>query len=446
AFNQLLRFLDLAPRRIVATLLASVPRALFGEFRPQDAGILIVGITGVFKSELQALILGFFGAGFNRLTIPLNFGSTVNFNEAMAFRLKNVVAGYDDYTDEGGSGQVDRSQAQLARFSRAIGNSAGRGRTDTKGNPIEAPSPRCLAIMSAETSGRELSAMARLLTVIMNRGDVDTGVLSELQQARDDGALACLTSAAIQYIAGHWDEVRDLFLETHRKYQERYRTMHMGHARIPEMVASFTAAAIVWVEVFHQMGICSELERERLVRYFELGILETGQAQADTLHDADPIDNLLDLVRSAVSSGRAHLSDRETGGEPLGAMRYGWRPRLLRGPSLIRQDEYAAEPRGDRIGWVDPESGSVYLEPVTTLRVASEVGRAINIHVNMTQRGLGSRLADRSLLRTTDPGRSTARIVAGSSRVRVFHLRLEDVFPEGEHVSGEMLPLRGEVA
>lgn len=444
-FNSWTRLFTLAPRHIMATLLASVPRAILGEFRLQDAAIFSIGPTGSYKSELQALVLGHFGSGFNRLAIPLNLASTANFLEIMLNMAKDVVAVVDDHVEEGGRGNADHAQEVVARILRSVGNAGGRGRANPDGTVREAPFPRGVVEISGEDTPRTHSAVARATVAQHRRHDVDLGVLTDMQEARDAGVFAAITAAFVQFVAAHWDATRERFLAEIKHYQARYRGAAMGHPRATEAIASLTAAASVWLDAFVEMDVCTEPERERLLKLFETGLLEAGTAQADALRESDPIDTFVDLLRSAVSSGRAHLADRETNGEPMMAMRYGWRPRVVR-PRGALEEVAGCEAKGDRIGWIDRDTGSVFLDPSAAYAAVSDVGSRINRRIHLTERALGVRLQERGLLKSADPGRYTTRVMVAGSRHRVHHLPLLTLFPETDQTDGQLVQMHEGVA
>ena len=56
-----------------------------------DFSTFLYGPTGVFKTELSALIEQHFGAGFDSRHLPANFTSTANASESLAFAAKDAI-------------------------------------------------------------------------------------------------------------------------------------------------------------------------------------------------------------------------------------------------------------------------------------------------------------------------------------------------------------------
>ncbi|MEJ7839463.1 MAG: hypothetical protein WKF81_11645, partial [Thermomicrobiales bacterium] len=71
-----IKVLEVAPLRIAAPLVAAVPAAILGPMVKVDFSMNLHGLTGARKTELAALIQGFFGAEFNGRNFGLSATST----------------------------------------------------------------------------------------------------------------------------------------------------------------------------------------------------------------------------------------------------------------------------------------------------------------------------------------------------------------------------------
>ena len=120
-----LSLLDLGPLRLTAMLLSTVARA---PLAPADFAVYFAGPSGVFKSEIAALVQQHWGAGLDARHLPGSWTSTGNSLEALAFAAKDAVLVVDDFAPGGAAQDVQRLHRDAARLLRAQGNSAGRQR------------------------------------------------------------------------------------------------------------------------------------------------------------------------------------------------------------------------------------------------------------------------------------------------------------------------------
>jgi hypothetical protein len=126
-----LRRLDLAPDAI------SVP-AFIASFRAAmslcDFTLHLAGATGVFKSELAALINQHFGPGINSRQLPGSWHATDNALEGLAFTLKDAVFVIDDFAPSGPPHEIQRWHQKADRIIRHQGNSNSRQRMRADGS------------------------------------------------------------------------------------------------------------------------------------------------------------------------------------------------------------------------------------------------------------------------------------------------------------------------
>lgn len=129
------------------------------------------------------------------------------------------------------------------------------------------------------------------------------------------------------------------------------------------------------------------------------------------------------MLRSAISSGRAHIASTYGEKPEVNAVALGWRK---------TDSEYDGwRPQGDRIGWVDGDD--LYLESVASYRVAqsqAQGGEALAI----SERTLRKRLKEKGYLISTDEKRQTLtvrRTIEGVNR-NVLRVRLSSLFCEKE--------------
>ena len=158
AARAVLRLLDLAPDRIMFSLVAAAFRAPLGDC---DFSLHLTGPSGVFKSELAALSQQHFGAALDARHLPGNWSSTGNALEGIAFAAKDALLVVDDFAPTGSQGDVQRLHREADRVFRSQGNNAGRGRMNRDGSLRPVKPPRGLILSTGEDVPRGQSLRAR---------------------------------------------------------------------------------------------------------------------------------------------------------------------------------------------------------------------------------------------------------------------------------------------
>ncbi len=110
-----LRLLRLAPMEIMLPLFASIWRSVLA---PSDFTIHLAGPTGVFKSEVAALIQQHFGREFDSRHLPTGWHSTDNAIEGLLFCAKDAIVVVDDFAPCGSQYDVARYHQRRSRNSR----------------------------------------------------------------------------------------------------------------------------------------------------------------------------------------------------------------------------------------------------------------------------------------------------------------------------------------
>jgi hypothetical protein len=151
---------------------------------------------------------------------------------------------------------------------------------------------------------------------------------------------------------------------------------------------------------------------------------EAAALQAEHLEAADPVPRFLDLLRSAIVAGRAHVVSAG-GGEPPSLDRWGWREKTT-GVGETEWTEWQRQ--GEQIGWVEGED--LYLDPDTAFGIAQRM--SAHDGVSVSSRTLWKRFKEAGILATTDEKRqrNTIRVTLQSSRREVLHLRSTTLLPE----------------
>jgi hypothetical protein len=411
-----LRLVELGPSSVSFPLLAATYRPAFGG---ADFALHLAGETGSFKSELAALHQQHFGATMNRLHLPGSWSSTGNALEMSAFHAKDALFVIDDFAPQGSSADVARLHAAAERVFRAAGNHAGRSRLDSSAKLRTPKPPRALILSTGEDTPRGQSIRARILILELPKGSIDTSKLTACQNDAQLGLYCEAMGGFLRWMAGRYEEVRAAF--TLRVSHFRSLALrNAAHARTPDIVANLQGAFESFLDFTVESGAIDKTQRGCLANRCWDAVCDASAAQAKHQTATEPTARFLALLRSLLTSGRAHLDARAGGAPDRSPESCGWRC----------DESNSCVPLGDCIGWVDEDD--VYLEPPTAYRLVRLAARDSGEDLAVSEQTLRKRLHEKNLLASVDPSRQTLtirRTIAGSSRDVLHFLRIT-ILPE----------------
>lgn len=405
----------LGPASIVLPLLAGLYRAVLGS---SDFGLHLAGPTGVFKSELAALVQQHFGPGLDARHFPGSWSSTGNALEATAFAAKDAILVVDDFAPNGTTSDVQRFHREADRLLRAQGNNLGRQRMRADGSLRAAKPPRGLILSTGEDVPRGQSLRARLLIIEISQDEIRQPELTKCQKFASEGLYAEAMAGFIQWLAPRYDAVRTGLQAEVAQLRDRVMG-HGQHSRTPGIVADLAIGLKYLLAFAVDIGALTSDEAESFKRRAWDGLLAAAQAQAAHQEVSEPTRHFLRLLFATLASGRAHAAS------PIGECpsespeSWGWRG-AYRGTGSDLQQTWT--PLGHRIGWIDGDD--LFLEPEAAFaevqRLATEQGDGFAI----ASRTLHKRLREKGYLRSTDVTRKTLTIrrTLEGQRREVLHL------------------------
>jgi len=376
----------------------------------------LVGPTGVFKSQLAALAQQHFGAGFTHDKLPANWSSTANALEGLAFTTKDALLVADDFAPRGSQLDVQRYHQTADRLFRAQGNHAGRARMTTDANLRVSKAPRGVTLATGEDVPDGHSVRARMLLLEMTRDSIASDGLTAAQDVAAAGLLAQAMAGFVAWLAGRHDAVGAEARKLGNEYRDAAAS-NDGHRRTAEIVAQLTLGWEFFARYAVEVGVVSQDEADKRLQLVRKTLREAATAQIAHHAAAEPATQFLELLRTALTTGHAHVASRE-GKAPRGgyAQALGWRP------YECGEGEYRFEPKGQRIGWVDGDE--LLLDPGAAYKAAQEIARASGKTLPINEKTLHKRLNEKLILKTTDlqRGTLTVRTTAEGSRRPVLHL------------------------
>jgi hypothetical protein len=148
----------------------------------------------------------------------------------------------------------------------------------------------------------------------------------------------------------------------------------------------------------------------------------------------EPARRFLALLGAAISSGRAHFADAETGSQPENAACWGWQ--------FVGSGDYEREvwrPHGEGLGWIRHDD--LLLDPDAAFAAAQKLARDQGTAIPIKQRTLWKRLVEQGLLASRDQARgSTVRLTIQGMRRDLLHLRASTLAAEtgqSDNVTGQ---------
>jgi DNA polymerase-1 len=383
-----LRFLDVAPRRITIPLFAAVYRAPTQSFLFFDGTIWTEGQTGSMKTSIAAIAQGHYG-NFNRNSMPAAWHDTIASIENTIFVAKDMLAVIDDFAprDSAGWEELHRKAAHVLR---SIGNRTARGRMrpDLSERP-ERP-PRALVLATGEDLPNGESILARTLPVHLERGLVNTVILSELQAKQD--RLPHAMAAFIDWLRPRLDKLavhlRERFVARRAEFQ-RGET----HLRTPETLAHLALGIELFSDFAVDVGVFGPREARYFVDEAVVALRQVGDLQGDTVSEEDPTGKFLRWFRTLLAQGKVEIVDS--------------------------RDEKLIQLGGtQQIGWRDEEAA--YLLPEATYGAVVSAMRAAGVYMPLKAATLWSRLRAAGVLAAGDAEHATQKKTFGGKRERVI--------------------------
>jgi hypothetical protein len=192
-----------------------------------------------------------------------------------------------------------------------------------------------------------------------------------------------------------------------------------NHPRTGNNVAQLMVGISCALEYARSIDAISESDAKSLRERAWNALLDAAQRQESHHRQARPEQRFVELLMSAIGSGRAHVADRD-GAPPGKAEAWGWRPHVV-GAADYAENRW--EPQGLRVGWLDAEA--LYLDRAAAFRAAAEMDVENGIGVSVET--LVKRLYQAGQLATISSerdGRLTVQRRLEGTKRRVLHLRV----------------------
>lgn len=408
AYEHVLSLLNAFNHSLTVPLIGANFAAVLGSI---DYSVYFTGQSGTRKSELTSLGQAFWGSGFNRLALPANWGMDSPIALLLkAFRAKDAVMVVDDFAPNGQKVHDDKLHAKAEDVLRAAGNNAGRSTARADHSERAAKPPRCLIVSSGEEIPRGLSLQNRMLIVPMQLGDIPNDPLSEMQAMAREGKFALANAIWIQHVAKYRNSVLKRFQRNRLRFRDRLAATNKQHSRQPTTIAHVLACWNAWTFAAVVDGALTRREARRIRKQVWIAMTSAMATQKEMHTTTHPADYFLELLRSAMLSGRCHLATIK-GLQPEGESHLlGWR-------NGVQQ--------GDLVGWI--ENGLIYLEQGAAYNAANKQGIAQGEGLPVAKKTLWARMDEKGLIFLKEKGYQARTPI---TRVFTVVIAENSLFPE----------------
>jgi hypothetical protein len=393
-----LGLVGLAPPEISAPLLLGIYRAAVP--LPTRFSLYLYGQTGVFKTAIALVFLSHYGSKIGEPHLG-SWGSTANAITHALYHHADVAFVIDDAAPDGDRSRRRAVQEQVFRFA---GNQSGRDRLRSDITLRGALRPRALVISTGEDMPSfHSSILARILTLPLNAGNVNPGMLTAAQRDAHTGIYCGALHAWVEWIAAN----RDYVAETFERVLDEQRSVETDseHRRSTDVRADMFATAEVLMRFAVDKGALEQSEAIGLQ-----GLLQQAVARALVSHGrlsqgVDPIEVFREMLLLALVTGKAHVNDAD-GGPPPEAHRWGWK------------DGVGA---GEHVGWI--RGDRLFLYPDAAWALVAKLREAAGGSFPISSYMVGKTLGERGLLLTDgDPDHVRVKRRVQGTRPRVYDL------------------------
>ena len=232
------------------------------------------------------------------------------------------------------------------------------------------------------------------------------GRLSECQEHAGRGLYAQAIAAYVQWIAPQYEQIIDWRNDEAARVREEINAgagCRSHHKRTPTAVADLTTGFRLFLRFAQEIGAISPEQAADLSSRCWQALLKTAAEQAGHQEASDPSSRYMDLLRSVLSSGRAHVLTRDGQRPAESAEAWGWR---RHGVASGTGDDW--HPQGKCIGWLDEEN--LYLDPDAAYAEANRLAAEQGGSLAVSKDTLHKRLAEQHWLASTDPVRQRRTI------------------------------------
>ena len=196
------------------------------------------------------------------------------------------------------------------RVLRAQGNQSGRDRLTSTIALRGVYIPRGMILATGEDVPNGHSLQARCVILSVGKRATDTNILTVLQKLAEEEVLAQLMSNFLSWVAGKADakQVNDLMKLAHSDCMMKLPTS--GHTRMRDNLASLMSGVWLLLQFGKEMCDLSEGDITRFKSATLNSANKVAELQITADKEASEADRFIELLRSSLAMGAAHLATK----------------------------------------------------------------------------------------------------------------------------------------
>jgi len=337
-------------------------------------------VTGTFKTTLALMQLAHYGDFSTVANLP-NFDDTANSLEKRAFILKDVLMVLDDYHPSQRRNDAMNKEAIAQRIIRAYSNRTARGRLNSDTTDKGRYSPRGFLQVTGEEIVSLQSTLARVFVVEVQPGDIDTQLLTTIQEKAH--LLPHAMTSFIHWIREHMDEIREAFPGRFRELRSE-SSKDGFHRKLPEQVAFLRYALGTVIDWMIEKGVLTDEGGNALADEGLEVFTRLAEKHGQRIADDNPVKLFEDIIESLFIQGRVRLEHKNY-------------------PDQSRGDD-----NGALIGYFDDLH--VYMLPTAMWHELNRFCIAEGSHFPFSKTTFYKMLRDRKLIEPGTDGRNVAQV------------------------------------
>lgn len=304
-----LKFLELAPHRVMIPLLALVYLSPLTEAFRQcgmepNFVVWLYGGTGTRKTSLSLALLSHFG-DFATKTPPASFKDTANAIEKHAFDTKDTLLLIDDYHPESSKSAADKMAQTAQRILRMYGDRVARGRLKSTLEFQKSFTPRGMALVTGEDLPQGQSSVARFFGVELLKDDVALKVLTWAQE--NAKLLSEAMTGYIRWLLPQMDQLPQVFANEFQEARGIFQSETV-HGRIGEAAAWLLIAYDLMLTYFIETGAIDQKEGESMFEEGQTVLKSLVHRQGALVRDEKPADIFLRSLNELLTSGKVRVN------------------------------------------------------------------------------------------------------------------------------------------
>ncbi len=329
-------FFKLGNPQVLIPLWSAMYMAPLTPFGDPSFTLYLEGFSGTYKSSIVAYALNHFGPNFNYNRLPANWTGTGNALERLLFDLKDLPLVVDDFAPAQDPANARKMEANIERVVRVQANRRGSIRMDRETGYRQTYDPRGFMISTGEHLPNGRSALARMFVVKINPGDID---FKNLMTAVNNREILCHAMAQyIQWIAWHWDEIRNRLSKEITKWRND-AVMSDEHPRLPNAVAQLYAGLNLGLDFLVERKIINTNTARILRHEGWVDLIGWSNEQSEIVESERPARHFMESFRALKNSGQICFARLDSTVDPVPG------------------------PGQTIVGWKD-EEGNYYLNPM----------------------------------------------------------------------------------